>query len=76
MKRPPPQGIFLRTQTLCSTEDQKVQKIVDMGFTQEQAKRRPQISVWQTQPWLALANLARSALEKHGYDETTALTLV
>mmetsp|Transcript_46784 Transcript_46784/g.111207 ORF Transcript_46784/g.111207 Transcript_46784/m.111207 type:complete len:202 (+) Transcript_46784:104-709(+) len=35
-----------------SSNDEKVQKIVDMGFTQEQAK---------------------SALEKHGYDETTAL---
>ncbi|CAE7249832.1 UBC27 [Symbiodinium necroappetens] len=33
-----------------SSNDEKVQKIVDMGFTQEQAK---------------------SALEKHGYDETT-----
>mmetsp|Transcript_18791 Transcript_18791/g.35256 ORF Transcript_18791/g.35256 Transcript_18791/m.35256 type:complete len:202 (+) Transcript_18791:116-721(+) len=35
-----------------SSNDEKVQKIVDMGFTQEQAK---------------------SALEKHKYDETSAL---
>lgn len=35
-----------------SSNDEKIQKIVDMGFTQEQAK---------------------SALEKHNYDETTAL---
>mmetsp|Transcript_80015 Transcript_80015/g.111154 ORF Transcript_80015/g.111154 Transcript_80015/m.111154 type:complete len:203 (+) Transcript_80015:50-658(+) len=35
-----------------SSNDEKIQKIVDMGFTQEQAK---------------------SALEKHNFDETTAL---